>query len=221
MRLMATLSLLLLASCAAGAGLGAGPAVSSHLVFPVVMPGVPPVRTTVDEAATACLDWAWEFNHEVEMGGGIIRLADGFYTCTALTVGLPDAVWIVTTSEWIALLHTHIWLGPISLLDRSATLGDRFTRPGYLREPDGRVSVFECEFREEGPVVLRRCREREVRKEKAKVPGGLSDKPHVRRGSSGHETQWGGRLPGLRAGGKVWRGSSPGGPRVAPGLRAV
>ena len=47
--------------------------------------------TSLDEAALACLDWAWSVNHTREVAGGVLW-NEGKLTCSPLTLGTRSSV---------------------------------------------------------------------------------------------------------------------------------
>ena len=114
---------------------------------------------SVDQAAAACLDWAWSINHAREVAGGVLWNDEGNLTCSRLTLGARNSILYDMAPRWLVQFHTHTGPGRISHQDRETVAHlDPLSRPGYVREPSGAILVYEC-FPAEHE---RECRERRV-----------------------------------------------------------
>lgn len=116
-----------------------------------------PIMTdsTLDQAAVACLDWAWSVKHAREVAGGVIWNDEGNLTCSHLTFGTKNSVQYTMYPHWLVQFHTHVGPGEMSYQDKETVRLDPFRRPSYMREPSGTVSVYEC-------FPGQKCRERRI-----------------------------------------------------------
>jgi hypothetical protein len=101
---------------------------------------------TIDEAAIACLDWAWMTKHKRETAGGVLMDYDaGKLVCSDLTFGTRSYVIYDIEEDWIVHFHTHTVRGRLSYSDKELVERlDPMGRPGYMREPSGAVWIYEC-----------------------------------------------------------------------------
>ncbi len=118
-----------------------------------------PVGSSLDQAAIICLDWAWSVNQYQEVAGGVTWGPESL-TCTHLTLGDSHSVEYYMDGGWLVQFHTHTTPGKSSWQDiKTVVQDDVLRRPGYVREPSGKVWVYECKLKE----LKYKCRERRVR----------------------------------------------------------
>ncbi len=132
----------------------------THVGTPRAAP--PTIRGfTLDAAATACLDWAWSVRRFREVAGGVLIDPHGHLVCSPLTIGTRTAVWYTLRATWLVHFHTHTIRGTyLSQADRRAVRDvDPMRRPGYMRQPNGTIWVYECYLQHEYPI----CGTRKVR----------------------------------------------------------
>ena len=98
----------------------------------------------MDQAATACLNWAWLENHTREVAGGI-EVVNGKLICTQLTLGTRNSVVYDIGPFWLVHFHTHTDRGRMSAIDQEVVRDlDPMGRPSYVRESGGVIWVYEC-----------------------------------------------------------------------------
>jgi hypothetical protein len=100
----------------------------------------------IDEAAIACLDWAWMTKHKREVAGGVLMDYDAMkLVCSDLTLGTRSYVIYDIEEDWIVHFHTHTVRGRLSYSDKELVERlDPTGRPSYMREPSGTVWIYEC-----------------------------------------------------------------------------
>ena len=109
----------------------------------------------MDKAAADCLDWAWEKGKNTEVAGGVLINDDNELICSPTTTGSRDRVVFNAPAEFMAMWHTHTNIRPLSRKDKLSAQLDAYGRPFYLRQSNGRISVYECN--------VRTCATRQVR----------------------------------------------------------
>jgi hypothetical protein len=108
---------------------------------------------SIDEAAIACLDWAWMVKHKREVAGGVLMDYDGLkLVCSDLTLGTRAYVVYDIEEDWMVHFHTHTVRGRMSYSDKEQVARlDPMRRPSYMRESSGVVWIYECDSTKEGP----------------------------------------------------------------------
>jgi hypothetical protein len=101
---------------------------------------------SIDEAAIACLDWAWMTKHKREVAGGVLMDYDALkLVCSDLTFGTRQYVIYDIEADWMVHFHTHTIRGRMSYSDKELVESlDPMRRPSYMREPSGAVWIYEC-----------------------------------------------------------------------------
>ena len=118
---------------------------------------------SLDEAAVACLNWAWLQNHTREVAGGVMVNANGELICTGLTLGTRDSIIYDIGPSWLVHFHTHTDRGRMSATDKELVRDlDPLRRPSYMRDSAGVAWVYECFTREHGYE----CEERVLTKDR-------------------------------------------------------
>jgi hypothetical protein len=105
---------------------------------------------SIDDAATACLDWAWMTKHKREVAGGVLMDYDAMkLVCSELTLGTRVSVVYDIEADWMVHFHTHTVRGRMSFSDKYLVRSlDPMGRPSYMREPTGTVWIYECDSAE-------------------------------------------------------------------------